>query len=48
MFLLSVLEAGTVPRGLRRAAQAVALLCFVTGFPRPTNGSSTPRSAIGC
>jgi diguanylate cyclase (GGDEF)-like protein len=31
MFLLSVLELGTTPRGLRRAAQAAACLCFASG-----------------
>jgi diguanylate cyclase (GGDEF)-like protein len=32
MFLLSVLESGTVPRALRRAAQAAAWLCFASGW----------------
>jgi diguanylate cyclase (GGDEF)-like protein len=32
MFLISVLEAGSVPRALRRAVQAAACLCFVSGL----------------
>ncbi|HEU4651693.1 MAG TPA: diguanylate cyclase, partial [Croceibacterium sp.] len=32
MFLISVLEAGTVPRVLRRAAQAAAGVCLVSGL----------------
>ncbi len=32
MFLISVLEAPTIPRVLRRAAQVAAALCFVSGF----------------
>jgi diguanylate cyclase (GGDEF)-like protein len=32
MFLISVLEAATVPRALRRLAQAAACLCFASGF----------------
>jgi diguanylate cyclase (GGDEF)-like protein len=32
MFLISVLEAGTTPRVLRRATQAAACLCFASGF----------------